>query len=582
MKKLTRIKIPAALAILAFAFALDAPAQQTTPAKIPTPPEVWKNYDPDAGDFKEEIVREETKDGIYYRDSFISAYVNGHEVRVFCKYAVKADAKNAPGLLNVHGWYAAPAIDMDLVKDGWAVLAHDYNGKNSKWKDRTEYTKYPKELVYGNMDQGFANPEKYRPFDPTKITDPTQAPDYLWNAIQRRALSYLLVQKEVDKTRIGAKGFSYGGTIIWNLGMDPRVKAIVSYFGSGWLDYYRAKGVFKYKVPYTEPPKTPTEEMILTAVAPEAHSPYITAATLWLNGTNDHHGGHERGEDNFKMFKPGVPWDFAHQARAHHDTSKLGNNAKLWLEKHVLGKDIAWPARPVTEIKLDADGVPEFHIKPGSPEKIESLEVYNSFKESNNVARLWLDAKAEKKGDTWVAKIPVRNVNDYVFAFANLRYPGGIVISTNFTAAIPAQLGKAVATRVDAPDGTESWSEVGPAEVAGVKGFRPLNNRSGTTCIQFGEPKRKAPEGAVMELRFYCTQPQTIILTANRYSTPIEITASNDWQTLEIPAERLRFGGAHGPLGSWSAVTTITLQPKPGSDITKVVFAEPTWKIPAK
>ena len=582
MIKPTRITIPTALAIFAFAFAPAATAQQDAPAKIPTPPEVWKNYDPDAGDFKEEIVREETKDGVYYKDSFISAYVNGQEVRVFCKYAVKADAKNAPGLLNIHGWYAAPTIDMDFVKDGWAVLAYDYNGKNSKWKDRTEYTRYPKELVYGNMDQGFANPEKYRPFDPTKITDPTQAPDYLWYALQRRALSYLLAQKEVDKERIGAKGFSYGGTIIWNLGIDPRVKAIVSYFGSGWIDYYRNKGVFKYKVPYTEPPKTPTEEMILTAVAPEAHSPYITAATLWLNGTNDHHGGHERGEDNFKKFQPGVPWDFAHQARAHHDTSKLGNDAKLWLEKYVLGKDIAWPTRPVTEIKLDADGVPELHIKPGSPEKIESLEVYNSFKESNNVGRLWLDAKAEKKGDTWVAKIPVRNVDDYVFAFANIRYPGGIVISTNFTAAIPAKLGKAVATRVDAEDGSESWSEVGPAEVAGVKGFRPLNNRTGTTCIQFGEPKRKAPEGAIMVLRFYCTQPQTIILDGSRFRTEIEITASNDWQTLEIPAERLRFGGVHGPLSKWSDVNTITLQPKPGSDITKVVFAEPTWKIPSK
>ena len=43
----------------------------------PTPPEVWKNYDPDAGDFKEEIISEETKDGIYYKDSYISAYVNG-------------------------------------------------------------------------------------------------------------------------------------------------------------------------------------------------------------------------------------------------------------------------------------------------------------------------------------------------------------------------------------------------------------------------------------------------------------------------------------------------------------------------
>ncbi len=57
---------------------------------LPTPPEVWKDYDPDKGDFKEEIVREQTKDGAYYRDSYISAYFLGEEIRVFFKYAVKA------------------------------------------------------------------------------------------------------------------------------------------------------------------------------------------------------------------------------------------------------------------------------------------------------------------------------------------------------------------------------------------------------------------------------------------------------------------------------------------------------------
>lgn len=576
MKIPIRTAMPAALAILAFAFAPAVPAQE---AKLPTPADVWKDYDPDAGDFKEKIISEETKDGIYYKDSYISAYVNGEEVRVYCKYAVKADAKNAPGLMNVHGWYALPRLDMDLVNEGWAVLAHDYCGKR---EGRPHYTKYPKELVYGNMGQKSANPEGYQPLDPAQIAKPSQTPDYLWSAIQRRALSYLLAQKEVDKSRIGAKGYSYGGTIIWNLGMDPRVKAVIAYFGSGWLTYYRDKGVFMYKVPYTEPPKTPVEEMILTAIAPEAHSPYITAATLWLNGTNDHHGGHERGEQNFKKFQLGVPWDFAHQPRAHHDTSMLGNTAKLWLEKHVLGKDITWPARPVTEIKLDAAGVPEFHIKPGSPEKIKSLEVYASLKEPNNCARLWLDAKAEKKGETWVAKIPVKNVDDYVFAFANIRYPAGIVISSDFTAAIPEKLGKAVATRVDAEDGSESWSDVAPVEIAGVKGFRALNNQAGAVCRQFGEPQLKAPEGAVMILRFYCTQPQTIILDGNRFKTEIEITASDDWQTLEIPAERLRFLGVHDPLPKWSDVNTIAIQPKSGSDLTKIVFAEPKWEVPAK
>ena len=562
------------LALTATAFA------QEPSSKLPTPPEVWKDYDPDAGDFKEEIISEGTKDGIYTKDSYISAYVNGEEVRVFCKYAVKADAKNAPGLLVVHGWTSAPGIDKEFLNDGWAVLAHDYCGKAD---GRPHYTKYPEALRHGNMNDK-ANRVKAKFPDGKDITDPKQTDDYLWYALQRRALSYLLAQKEVDKTRIGAKGYSYGGTLMWNLGMDPRVKAVVTYFGSGWNDYYRDKRVFLYNVPYVEPPKTPGEELHLSAITPEAHAPYITAATFWLNGSNDHHGGHERGEQNFKKFQPGVPFGFAHQARGQHDTWKLGNGAKLWLEKHVLGKDIFWPARPVSEIKLGTDGVPEFHIKPASPEKIESLDVFYALKEPFNCDRLWMDAKAEKQGDSWVAKLPVLNVDDYVFSFANIRYPGEIVISSDFTAAIPSKLGKAVATKVFAADGSDSWSDVDVVEVAGAKGLRP-NQTQSAACLLYGEAPRKAPKGAVLVFEFHCTQPQTFILAANgRFTADIEIKGSDAWQTLEIPAEQLRFHKDKSPLKNWSDAKSISLRPKhaPGitSNITWITFKDPKWKVP--
>ena len=55
----------------------------------PTPPETWNGYDPNAGDFKEEIIRQQTRDGVYHRDSYISAYVLGEEVCVYCRYSVK-------------------------------------------------------------------------------------------------------------------------------------------------------------------------------------------------------------------------------------------------------------------------------------------------------------------------------------------------------------------------------------------------------------------------------------------------------------------------------------------------------------
>ena len=447
---------------------------------------------------------------------------------------------------------------------------------------RGDYTKYPEALAHGHMEakkMGYQLIYDRMP-DGSQMKNPKATSHFLWNAVQRRVLSYLLAQQEVDPGRIGAKGYSYGGTIMWNLGMDPRVKAIVAYFGIGWINYYRDRAVWMHNNPYREPEKTSGQQLYLSAVAPQAHAPHITAASLWLNGSNDHHGGHERGCETFKNFKPEVPWDFAVQARGHHNTEKLGDNCKLWLENHVLGKNHFWPDRPQTEIKLDAGGVPELRLNPANPSEIKELQVYQCLKTANNIARFWRDVDSERQGNTWVAKLPVMNVDDYVFSYANIRYKNNCVLSSDFEAVIPSKLGRAVATDQKSDllsVGTGQWSHVGPAEgVGGVQGFRPLDNRRGTKNIQFSDPKWKAPKGSTLSFRFYCTQPQKVVFSVNRrFTTELDITASNDWQSMTIPAKRLI---SHGTgLRDWSAADSIGIMPKPGSDLTKVIFAEFKW-----
>ncbi|RFC52998.1 MAG: hypothetical protein DVB22_000071 [Verrucomicrobia bacterium] len=155
---------------------------------FPTPAALWKDYDPDQGDFKEEVVKEETRDGILNRDSYISAYVLGEEIRGYCRYRVKVGATKAPGLLAVHGWMGAAEPDRKFVEDGWAVMAHDYCGRTG---DRPHFTKYPEKLRHGNMDRTVAGPVRAQDLDGKQITDPRQTSDYVWYAIQRRVLSYL-------------------------------------------------------------------------------------------------------------------------------------------------------------------------------------------------------------------------------------------------------------------------------------------------------------------------------------------------------------------------------------------------------
>jgi hypothetical protein len=60
-------------------------------------------------------------------------------------------------------------------------------------------------------------------------------------------------------------------------------------------------------------------------------------------------------------------------------------------------------------------------------------------------------------------------------------------------------------------------------------------------------------------------------------SSEIEITASDSWQDITIPASKLINRANQKPLKDWSEVGKLNLQPKPGSDLTKVIFADFKW-----
>lgn len=544
----------------------------------PSPKELWAAYDDRKGDLREEVIEDVVREGIRRRKSYISAYIVGEEVRVYCEYSVKAGLEKAPALLMVHGWMGQPAIDLGYVKEGWAVMAHDYCGKTG---ERAHYTKYPPGLAHGNMDGKAGDRVITTLPSGADITDPRQSSDYLWYAVQRRVLSYLEGQPEVDRGRIGAIGYSYGGTLMWNLAMDERVRAVAAYFGIGYNVYYRDKRVWMYDPGAQVPPRSAGESVFLESLAPEAHVPFLKAATLFLNGSNDHHGGHERGLESFKHFPANVPWSFAVQARGHHNTERIGQDTRLWLERHVLGKNIFWPEQPASEIRLDSQGVPELVVRPASADRVSSVDCYLAQKSPISFARSWRDVRAVREGDSWIAKLPVLDTKDYVFGYANVTYDNTVVRSTGFNAAIPSALGAAVATDKPSTElgSGEGWSEVAEAEgVRGIRGFRCLNVHRGSRTDKLNDPKWKAPEGKELAFRFYCTEPQNIQLAAaHQYVTSLEITASDDWQEMVVPADRMRHGISGQRLKNWTEVGSLEIRPGKGADLTRIVFADFRW-----
>ena len=109
-------------------------------------------------------------------------------------------------------------------------------------------------------------------------------------------------------------------------------------------------------------------------------------------------------------------------------------------------------------------------------------------------------------------------------------------------------------------------------------GFRPFNKKKGTTNEQFSDPKYQAPKGANLKFKFYCTQPQNLIMKVNgRYQYDLEITASNDWQEMIISSDKLKNIYHKHSLKNWSEAQKIQILPKVGADITKVIFAKFSW-----
>jgi hypothetical protein len=65
---------------------------------------------------------------------------------------------------------------------------------------------------------------------------------------------------------------------------------------------------------------------------------------------------------------------------------------------------------------------------------------------------------------------------------------------------------------------------------------------------------------------------------AGDYIGEIEITASDTWQEMIIPKEKLF--NRHDPkiaMANWSSVPSIQFKPKTGADITKILFANFKW-----
>lgn len=532
-----------------------------------------------------EILREWEQDGVVCRVVRYQVGVfKGAPSKVAAFYAFPKGGTKLPAILEMHGGGQSASLNsvVTYAKRGYASISINWGGNKMSlgqetWNGpQTDWGKldatHPPQRNKANHFAGSLTPDDYT-LD--ALESPRNSNWFLVLMASRRAITFLEQQPEVDAARIGARGHSMGGKLTTNLaGIDKRIKAAVpSCGGSG--DLVESETL----VPGGN--RTKRTAMELACVSDNAYIPRITCPILWLSPTNDFHAHIDNMAWNWRNL-PDDRTRFSISPHLNHrHTDEHSITEYLWFEQYLKGADFKMPQTPGFTLEA-ADGIPRVTVTPDDTQPVQRVDIYYSL-DPHALTRFWRDAKAVNTGKQWNAACPVMDLDQPIFAFANVHYetpppygPGPFAISSRVLSVAPAKL---LATKVKATDKPERLIDDG---ARGWHDWYLLNWGHPplwtATTRKLKDAKWRGPDGATLSFEVICQADNRLVLTFNcnawgamvpgkpavDYTAVKELKGSADWQTVSVSLNELLATDPKLtiPLADWQTVTEFSISPQ--------------------
>jgi cephalosporin-C deacetylase-like acetyl esterase len=544
-----------------------------------------------------EVFKEWNEDGVICRVVRYQVGVfKGAPSRVAAFFAFPKGGTKLPALLEIHGGGQSASLNSVVTgaRRGYAGISINWGGNRMSigrevWSGpQTDWGRldatHPPQRNKANHFAGPLTPDEYT-LD--AVESPRNSNWFLVLIAARRAVTFLEQQPEVDATRIGAHGHSMGGKLTTDLaGIDKRIKAAVpSCGGSG--DLVESEAV----VPGGN--RTKRTAMELACISDNAYLPRITCPVLWLSPTNDFHAH----IDNMAWNWRNIPDDRVRFSISphlnHRHTDEHAITEHLWFEEHLKGADFKMPRTPQMVLELKTtDGVPRVVVTPDDSRPVQRVDIYYS-PDPHALTRFWRDARAVKTGGQWRAACPVMDLDQPVFAYANVVYEtpalyrnapqaagrrgsDTFAISSRMLSATPAQLRAAGVKATDKPertidDGTRGWHD-----------WYLLNWDHAplwtATTRKLKDAKWRGPDGATLHFEVKCQTDNQLVLTFNcnawgamlpgrpavNYTAAKALGGSPDWQPVSVALHELAATNpkaARAP-ADWRTVTEFSISPQ--------------------
>ena len=593
------------LAPLAALHAAD-PGRETTPGFVRSTviprslTELWAGFAAfdQATPLEVEVLKAWEQDGVVCRIvRYQVGIFRGAPARVAAFYAFPKGAKKLPGLLQMHGGGQSASLDSVLTdaKHGYASISINwggnklnfgptqmtYDGPQTDW-GKLDATHPPQRNKVNHFIGGALAPDEYT-LD--AVQSPRNSNWFLVLIAARRAITFLEQQPEVDPARIGAYGHSMGGKLTTDLaGIDKRVKAAVPSCG-GAGDLLPSQNDLPGGI------KTNPTAMELACISDNAYIPLITCPVLWLSPTNDFNAPIENMAWNWRN----VPDDRVRFSISphlnHRHTDEHAITQYLWFEEHLKGA-FKMPQTPQFVLNLKTPtGVPRMIVTPDDSQPVKRVDIYYSL-DPHELTRFWRDAKAVKVGRQWMADCPVMNLEQPLFAYADVAYEtptqyrdaahapgqdntGTFAISSRVLSATPAQLRAVGVKATDQPermidDGSRGWHDWYLLNW----GHPPLWT---ATTRKLKDAKWRGPDGATLRFEVKSQTDNSLVIKFNcnawgafapgkpaiDYTAVKELRGSQDWQTVSVNLNELAAADPKitASLANWQSVTEFSISP---------------------
>lgn len=591
--KLASLTAAAVLALLAIEAANGN--EPPTPKSVE---DLWSGFvELDQGTpLEAEVLKAWEQDGVSCRIvRYQVGIFKGAPSRVAAFYAYPTGQTNLPAILEMHGGGQSASLDsvVTYAKRGYAAMSINWGGNKMSlgaelWTGpQTDWGKldatHPPQRNTANHFAGSLAPDDYT-LD--SVESPRNSNWFLVLMAARRAITFLEQQPEVDAARIGALGHSMGGKLTTNLaGIDKRIKAAVpSCGGSGDLVISEAA--------HPGGSRTKRTAMELACISDNAYIPLITCPILWLSPTNDFHAHIDNMAWNWREL-PDDQVRFSISPHLNHrHTPEHSLTEYLWLEEHLKGAEFRMPATPKLVIDLESpDGVPRVVVTPDASAPVKRVDIYYSI-DPHALTRFWRDAEAMQDGHPWKSVCPIMDLDQPIFAFANVvyetpeQYRSGpwkagqessdtFAVSSRVLAVGPQQLKAANIKVTDKParlidDGNRGWHD-----------WYQLNwNHAPLWTVatrKLKDVKWRGPDGASLCFEVQCPSDNQLVLTFNcnawgaftpgapalDYAVVKELKGSPDWQTVSVKLDELLATDPNvtSPLTDWQTVTEFSISP---------------------